>query len=221
MIPPSRLAALDLFDGAPSRVLATLAAGAVEVSYVADEVIFTEGSAPRGWFVVLEGQVRVMRVSGSRQHIVHTEGPGGTLGEVPLFADGTHPAMGVAAEPTRCALWSRRALQGAVAANADVAFLLLRRLALRVRGLVERLDGRSAHTVQARLAGFLLTRPSAANGGSISLGMTQQRLAEEIGTVREVVSRELRTLIGEGLIARRGGNRFTVLDAARLGKIAD
>jgi DNA-binding IclR family transcriptional regulator len=54
---------------------------------------------------------------------------------------------------------------------------------------------------------FLLTRPTN-RSASITLGMTQQALAEELGTVREVVSREIRVLTRRGLLEALGGGRY-------------
>jgi DNA-binding transcriptional regulator LsrR (DeoR family) len=48
------------------------------------------------------------------------------------------------------------------------------------------------------------------------MGMTQRKVAEELGTVREVVSRELQSLAREGLIAPRGGGRYEIRDAEAL-----
>lgn len=215
MIPVERLAALAPFADTPRAAVAALARHGIEMSFAPNSVIFLSGSEPRGWYVVLEGHVRVVRGSGSRQHVVHTEGPGGTLGEVPLFAGGTHPATAIAAEPTRCAVFTRAALEAAIAEAPPIAFIIARRLALRVRQLVDRLDDRSARSVQARLIEFLLGRQTP-RSLSVSLGMTQQALAEELGTVREVVSRELRTLARQGWIEPLGGGRYRLADVKRL-----
>ena len=51
---------------------------------------------------------------------------------------------------------------------------------------------------------------------AISIGMTQDRLAEEIGTVREVVARELRALVRHGWIASLGGGRYRLVDERAL-----
>jgi CRP/FNR family transcriptional regulator len=213
---PARLAALPLFRDASPKLVAALAKRAVEVEYSAGTVIFLAGSAPRGWYVVLEGCVRVVRESGGRQHVVHTEGIGGTMGEVPLFAGETHPATGIAAEPTRCAVFDRTSLEGAIAECPEIGFLINRRLALRVRRLVERLDER-ARSVQSRLAEFLSDRlESSASGDRISIGMTQQRLAEELGTVREVVSREIKNLVRQRILESLGGGRYRILNAELL-----
>src|SRR6266550_4232170 len=207
MITVERLAGLPLLAGESREVIGALARRGIEARFEPNAVMFLAGSEPRGWYVVLEGRVRVVRGSGSRQHVVHTETRGGTLGEVPLFGGGTHPATGIAAEPTLCALFSRAALESAIGEAPAIAFLIARRLASRVRQLVDRLDERSARSVQSRLIEFLLTRPTN-RSASISLGMTQQALAEELGTVREVVSREIRVLTRRGLLEALGGGRY-------------
>jgi CRP-like cAMP-binding protein len=206
------LAALPLFADAAPEVVDALARRGAEVRFAANEVIFLAGSEPRGWFVVLDGLVRVVRGSRGRQHVVHTERVGGTLAEVPLVESGTHPATAIAASPTRCALFTRAALEAAIAEHPSIAFLIARRLAARVRFLVERLDERSSSTVDARLVEFLLSRPQVAGSSTISLGMTQHALAEELGTVREVVARALRALCDQGLIDRAGGGRYRIPD---------
>ena len=121
MIDIKQLTGLGLFRDASPEVLQSLAATATEISFAPEETLFLEGSAPRGWWLVLEGRVRVVRDRGPRQHVVHTEIAGGTLGEVPLFTTLNHPATGIASEPTRCALWTWRALEAAMARNPQLA----------------------------------------------------------------------------------------------------
>jgi CRP-like cAMP-binding protein len=138
------------------------------------------------------------------------------MGEVPLFAGETHPATGIAAEPTRCALFDRSSLEGAIAECPEIGFLINRRLALRVRRLVERLDER-ARSVQSRLAEFISARLEQSDSGDrVSIGMTQQRLAEELGTVREVVSREIKNLVRQRILESLGGGRYRVVNAELL-----
>jgi CRP/FNR family transcriptional regulator, cyclic AMP receptor protein len=204
------LAALPLFADASPAMIDALARGGVDVRFARNEVIFLAGSKPRGWFIVLEGTVRVVRGARGRQHVVHSEGVGGTLAEVPLVENGTHPATGIAATPARCALFSREALEAAIAEHPSIAFLISRRLAARVRALVDRLDDRSAQTIDARLIEFLLTRSESRGSATISLGMTQQELAEELGTVREVVARKLRALTQQSCIEGCGGGRYRI-----------
>jgi CRP-like cAMP-binding protein len=215
MIPRELLAPLPLFDQVSASVVDAIAARAIEVRFDADEVVFLVGSKPRGWFIVIDGRIRVVRSAGGRQHVVHTEGPGGTLAEVPLLTNDTHPATAIAAEPTRCALIYGASLEAAIHDSPELGLLLARRLALRVRTLVDRLDNRSARSVRSRLVDFLLDR-CANQSTSISMGMTQQALAEELGTVREVLARELQSLAREGVVASKGGGRYEIVDVSRL-----
>ncbi len=215
-ISATELRSLPLFTDSPPALVAALASRGTEVRFSANEIVFLTGSRPRGWFIVLEGEVRVVRGSRGRQHVVHTEGVGGTLAEVPLVEGGTHPATAIATTATRCALFTRDALESAIAEQPRIAFLLSRRLAARVRHLVDRLDERSARSVDARLVDFLVTRAQPTGASSISLGMTQQALAEELGTVREVVARKLRRLCQLGLLERAGGGRYRIPNRAAL-----
>jgi len=220
MIPVRRLAELPTFRDLPPDVLEALAGSAMPMTFARDDVLFLAGSEPRGWYVLLEGRVRVVRGgTGGRQHVVHTEIAGGTLGEVPVFGGGTHPATGVATEATVCAVFSRPALERAIARCPAVAFVLLQRLANRARRLVDRLDERSARSVQARLGEFLLERHAASDSPIVSTGMTQQELAEELGTVREVVSREMRGLIRAGLIVPKGNGRYEIRSLEKLRQV--
>jgi CRP-like cAMP-binding protein len=93
-------------------------------------------------------------------------------------------------------------------------------MAGRVRHLLERLSSQTADPVAARLARFMVDRTPCADG-TIARGGTQAQLAEEIGTVREVVVRLLRALADEGIIERLDRGRYRVLNRARLQQRAE
>ena len=133
-----------------------------------------------------------------------------------MFAGGGYPATAVAAEPTTCAVIAREALAAALRSSPEAAFVLLERLARRVRELVERLDRSALRPVSARLAEYLTARADARGRGTIALGMTQHQLAEELGTVREVIVRELHALRTAGLVRSVGGGRIEIIDASAL-----
>ncbi len=215
MIPRESLRAIPFFAAFPESALQVMADRGVERRFAAGETLFRAGDAASGLMVVLEGRVRVVRQAGGRAQVVHVEAAGGTLGEVPLFAGGGYPATAVAMEPTVCVVIARESLAAAIRSSPDAAFVLLERMARRVRELVGRVDRLSLRSVSARLAEYLLSRTSTGRA-VISLGMTQQQLAEELGTVREVIVRELHALRHRGVIRAIGGGRYEILDAAVL-----
>jgi CRP-like cAMP-binding protein len=216
MIPRQRLESIPFFAAFPRGALQVIADHAVERRFAIGDIIFRAGDAAPGLMVVLEGKVRVIRQAGVRSQVVHVEKVGGTLGEVPMFAGGGYPATAIAAEATVCAVIAREALVAAVKSKPESAFVLLERLARRVRELVERLDRSALRPVSARLAEFLIARADARGRAVIAIGMTQQQLAEELGTVREVVVRELHALRTAGLLRSLGGGRFEIVDATAL-----
>ena len=61
----------------------------------------------------------------------------------------------------------------------------------------------------------------AGGSGAFTLGATQAEVAEELGTVREVVVKELRALRAAGVLRSAGRGRVEVADAARLREIAE
>ena len=237
--PPAAADAPPLLDSffaeLPEAVRRALLAVAGERRFAAGELLFQAGAPARVMYVVLEGRVRVLRGGGGRPHVLHEEGPGGTLGEVPLFESlhmpgedasgvsrpGSYPATAIAAEPTRCLALTRDVMRGLVRREPDVALALLARLAARVRHFVDRLDERAGHGTRARLAALLLARHLASGGRSFAIGRSQQEVAEELGTVRELIVRGLRALRDVGAIRAAGGGRYAVMDEALLRRIAE
>jgi CRP/FNR family transcriptional regulator len=216
MIPRARLQAVPFFAAFPRPALKVLADRAIERRFETAETLFRAGESSGGLLVVLEGKVRVVRRAGGRAQVVHVERAGGTLGEVPLFAGGGYPATAIAAEPTVCALIDRQALMAAVRSHPEAAFVLLERLAKRVRELVERLDRSALRPVAARVAEYLIARADARGRATVSLGMAQQQLAEERGTGREVIVRELHALRSAGRGRPVGPGRHEIVDPPAL-----
>jgi CRP-like cAMP-binding protein len=194
----------------------------VERTYETGESLFVAGTDARGLYLVVRGRVRVVRDASGRRHVLHEEDAGGTLGEVPLFEGGGYPATAIAAEPTTCLIVGRDAIAAAMLADPELAWRFLGRLAARVRTLVERVDRLAARSVPQRLAALFLARHgrSARVTGVVTLGGTQQEIAEELGTVREVVVRAARTLCASGAVESLGGGRYRVRDLERLRQLS-
>lgn len=200
----------SILDSISAAGKAALLERSIERSYSPGEVLWIAGDKPAGLTLVVEGKVRIVRASGGRQTVIHTGEAGETLGEIPFFTESTYPATAVAAEPTRCLLITHAAFDHALKVDTGVAYALLARLSRRVEHLVERINGLSSQDVSERLARFLLERSKISLAPTFSLGMTQTELAEELGTVREVVVRSLRQLKNSGAIVSRAGGRYAV-----------
>lgn len=189
-------------------------------SYRTGARLFTAGSRVSGLHLIVSGSVRILRGSDGRALVVHRESAGGLLGEVALFGSGNYPATAVAAEPTVVLLLPAKELRHEMRRSPALAEFFLARLARRAEGLIKRLDHQAHHTVVQRLAAQLLSRRAGVRTDVVSLGMTQVELAEELGTVKEVVVRALATLRRLRLIEAAGRGRYQVVDVVGLGKLA-
>lgn len=184
------------------------------------EELFRAGTPCGGLLLVESGRVRIVRRRGGRAVTLHEEGPGGVLGEVALFTDGRYPGTAIAAETVTARWVPKRRVLEALAADPALAATLLRRLAARLQQVITRLDEVGQLTLHARLARHLLRRAAATHGEVLNLGLTQAELADELGTVREALVRELRRMTAAGAIAPAGRGRYRVVDAAALRRAA-
>jgi CRP/FNR family cyclic AMP-dependent transcriptional regulator len=182
--------------------------------------LFEAGDPVKGLHLVESGHLRIV-VGGNRPMVLHHEGPGGILGETALFGGTPYPGTAIATEATVCRHLSHGRILALLRDDPDAAAFFLHRLAVRLRGVITRFNALHQTSVAVRLARHLMERPGAGQGRRVSLGMTQEELAAELGTVREVVVRELRRLGERGLVASGGRGLYRVVDAAALRAIAE
>jgi CRP/FNR family transcriptional regulator len=193
-------------------------------NFSAGECLWVAGDQPLGLAIVLEGRVRVVTTVAGRHTVVHWGEQGSTLGEIPFFTGNPYPATAIAAEQTTCLFVNRSAFEEAVKVEPAIAYYLLEQISLRVETLVQRVAQLSAQSVQARLARFILNRaarnPDRLRGAQFSLGMTQSQLAEELGTVREVIVRSLRALRESGAVTSRASGKYQIANLDELRRLA-
>jgi CRP/FNR family transcriptional regulator, cyclic AMP receptor protein len=188
--------------------------------YAPNTHILWEGERAEAAYFVLRGQVRIYRVSreGREQVLVRLE-PGQAFNTVPAFEDeGLNRASAVTLTGVTLAILPREDLQRLVLTHGDLAMALLRDFAGRLTHLTDLVEGLALHTVQERLARFLLNQAESEAPGSVQR-WTQQEIATHLGTVRDVVGRELRALEDAGAIRIERG-QIILLDREALTAIA-
>jgi CRP/FNR family transcriptional regulator, dissimilatory nitrate respiration regulator len=204
----------------PEATLRRIAAMAIEKRYAKGAILFRAQAAPDGLYIVLSGRVHVSRETDRHVELLHAEGAGGILGEIPSFGGGPFPATAVAHEPTCCVHLPISGVNRLLADDPAFVRFALAGLASRARVLLRRIDELTATTITSRVADHLLARAGKSLGVSFTLGMSQEALARELGTAREVIVRSLRRLVASGGIERAGRSRFRVRNADALRAIA-
>ena len=133
------------------------------------------------------------------------DGPGSSVAELPVFDGGSYPASVTAIDDATLLFVSKQDFQALCLAHPQVALKVLRVVGSRLRRLVGIIEELSFTTVRHRLASFLLRLAQkegkrSATGVGITLPASNQELASHIGTVRELVSRNLSRLQAEGIL---------------------
>ena len=204
--PGQTLAKVPIFSGLTDNELSFLAQRAIPRHYSAGETVFGEGEPCSGLYVVESGQVRIFKSSASgREQVLSIDGPGSSIAELPVFDGGNYPASVAAIDDATLLFVSKQDFQALCLAHPQVALKVLRVVGARLRRLVGIIEELSFTTVRHRLASFLLRLAQkegdrTAEGVAITMPISNQELASQIGTVRELVSRNLSRLQAEGMI---------------------
>ena len=184
--------------------LQTLAARTVRSSFRKGRLLFSEGDTCNGLHIITRGKVRIFKTSTSgREQVLAVNLPGDSIAEVPVFDGGPYPASAVAIEDVEIAFISRRDFQAYCMEHPEVALKLLVVAGARLRSLVGIIEELSFTTVRQRLISFLLKLAQGkktARGIEFQLPASHQELANQLGTVRELISRNLTRLHAEGLL---------------------
>jgi len=210
------LAQIALFAGLSEGEIQALAQRAVERRFAPDEMLFWEGEPCAGIFLIVEGSVKIFKTSASgREMMLALETAPSTVAELPLFDGGPYPASVRAVEPTVSLFINKSDFQQVCRQYPDVALKVLAVVGRRLRHLVGVVESMTFGSVTQRLARLLLDASRQAGGDEFDLPLTHQELASRLGTVREVVSRNLARFRAEGLI-RIQGHQLRIQDRAGL-----
>jgi CRP/FNR family transcriptional regulator, cyclic AMP receptor protein len=215
------LSEAGLFSGLSESELAFLAQRAVPRKFSGGEIVFSEGDPCAGMYVVESGQVRIFKTSpGGREQVLNIDGPGASVAELPVFDGGNYPASVSAVEDSTLLFIAKQDFHALCMAHPEVALKVLKVVGARLRKLVGIIEELSFTTVRHRLAAFLVRlaqrEGTRVTGGiAVILPASNQELAAQIGTVRELVSRNLSRFQSDKLI-QIDGRRVLITDLKAL-----
>ncbi len=211
---------VSLFASLDARELDRLIQATTTRKLAAKETLFRKGDPGNQLFGILTGSLKVTGVGTDGKDVVFSlMGPGEVLGEMALLDDAPRSATVVAVEATALVTLHRRDFVPFLEQHPRAAIALATALVARVRRLSERAEDRQTMSLPARLAKRLLalaaehgTRPIV--GGPVEVRLSQQDLADLVGTTRESVNKQLRVWEEEGIVALGRGR--TVLKQPKL-----
>jgi len=189
-------------------------------SYAAQEFVVGHQEPKTDVFFIVSGQVRVVVYSAAGKEVAFRDlGAGKSFGELSAIDGEPRSASVIALRPSLLGSMSAEAFHRILREHPEVAAQVMRYLTGLVRRLSDRVVEFSVLAVSNRIHAELLrlAREHAGNADEavIAPAPTHAAIASRISTHREAVTRELKTLAQEGLVARRDG-ALVVTDVPRL-----
>jgi CRP/FNR family transcriptional regulator len=196
------------FDDLPEEMLKEIAGQMQLRGFERGEVLFWEDDPCAGLHIIEEGSVKLYRLSPQgRQYIIRVLQEGDTCNEVPAFDGGTNPVNVETLEQSKVWVIDDTILRRLVRLHPDFALKVLSNFGKNLRGLVRMVSEMAFYQVTNRLARLISELPE----GASRPPWTQEQLAAQLGTVREVVARSLKELERSGAI-RIEDRRIRVAD---------
>lgn len=208
-----------LFQAFDEETRRTLALRAVRKHYCAGDTIFAVGAEGQAMMAIAAGVVRISYPTARGRAVVLADlGPGEVFGEVALLDGRERSATATAVTACEVVVLERCHVVPVLRERPDICMRLLDLLCARLRRSDERMADIAFSQLPARLAKTILSRA----GDGERLDLSQNDIADMVGSARENVNRQLRAWkrsgivdIGVGWIAiRRRADLLAIAGAA-------
>ncbi|UCV07511.1 Crp/Fnr family transcriptional regulator [Dechloromonas denitrificans] len=216
-VEPQRL--LNLYpalSGLPAERLAALLQPGAVMHLPAGTAVFAEHQPCQGFPLLLEGHIKVVKLAASgRELMLYRVGPGGSciISSSCLLGHTEYNARGIAETPLTLLALPVPAFAALMLEHAPFRDFVFHLFAERIGELMQLVEEVAFARLDQRLAKLLLARNEAV------LNVTHQQLADELGSVREIVSRLLKGFSAQGLVTL-GREQLSIVDRAGLQKMA-
>ena len=209
-----------LFSGVTDDDLALLTSVCRLREHRRGAVLFEQGEAATGFYVVASGKVKIYKLSpDGKERILHIIQPGNTFADAAIFADGCYPAFAETLEKSSLIFFPKADFLNLLHQHSQISINMIGGLARFLRQFTTQIEDLTFRDVPARLARYLADLGGDQHA-SLVLPASKSQLASNLGTVSETLSRTFRKLSDEGIIQVQGKN-IEFLDTDRLLDLAD
>ncbi len=193
------------FGGLSEDVLKALAQIACVKTYSKGSHLFFEGDHAQGFFLIIEGLVRIYKISPKgKEQTVNIWGRGEVFAEIVLAGMDTFPAYAQAISPLKVAFFERKAFLSAIEKNPDLALRIIGILAGRIRELLMKIEQFTLKEASERLLFYLWKISCEGEKNPITLSLSKVHIAHLLGVAPETLSRLFQRFKEEGLLELSG-----------------
>ena len=218
---PQILSRLPLFQELAPEQIAALESACRERRLAKGEMLFQKGDLPKGFFVVVFGQIKLAFPSSQgNEKVVQILGPRQSFGEAVMFLDRPCPVFAEGLVDSLLLHIGSAPVFELLERDPSFARRMLAGLSMRLHSLVEDVETYSLRSSAQRVVGYLLQHCPQQEGpceGSfeISLPTSKQVIASRLNLTPETLSRIFHDLSANGLISV-SGKQITINDVKRL-----
>ena len=184
----------------PTAAAERLIADGIKISVPAGSMIYRDDESPRV-IVVVSGLLRVFLSSAAGRQVTVRYVRSGDVAGLALVLGGP-AAMSIQAMTGASVVALRlETLRSLLASDPGVARACAEELTRQLYRALDEISEQTFLSVRQRVARRLLDLAAADEGAPLVVRLSQQELADEVGSVREVVTRTLHQLRDDGLVA--------------------
>ncbi len=196
------LETVALFSGLDKEELDIIRQCAVTRAFPKNSILFNEGDQSDSLYIVVSGRVKVFLGDDDGKEIdINFHGPGEYFGELALFEDLPRSASVITTEKSKFIILSKTDFLNCLDRHPAISLSVIRELSKRLRELTDNVRSLALMDVYGRVARLLLKLSEPAGGGRvIHQKLTQQDIADQVGSSREMISRILKDLKAGGYI---------------------
>jgi len=189
------------------------------------EILFSDGEAAKGFYVILSGKVKLYKVSPEgKEQILHVVSAPDAFAEAALFLEGTYPAFGEALTDCQLLFFPKRDFLQLIEKNPQLSINMIVTLSHYLKRFAALIEELSLKEVSSRIAKYVvdLSLKSSKEGKSskeVELDLSKTQLALKLGTISETLSRTLAKMKAKGIIEVKK-NRIIILNREALEELA-
>ncbi|HZV55826.1 MAG TPA: Crp/Fnr family transcriptional regulator [Rhodocyclaceae bacterium] len=217
---PALLSRMPLFSVLTPGQLAPITAATREKRLAKGEMLFQKGDIPKGFFVIIFGQIKLAFPSSQgNEKVVEIIGPRQSFGEAVVFMDKPYPVFAEALTDTLLLHITKDSVFKLLETDVSFARAMLAGISLRLHSLVSDVESYSLRSSAQRVIGYLLQHcphdEDCQGKLELTLPTSKQVIASRLNLTPETLSRIFHDLAESGLIEVHG-RQIMVPDLARL-----
>lgn len=170
-------------------------------NYAKNNIIAMEGDTCSSIGLILDGNIDIKRILGTKVIHVSSFGKGHIFGEVIAFSDiNLYPATVMSSTSSKIMFINKNNFIKFCTSHSDFLEMFLNDLSNKIFVLNNSITNLTFNSIKQKICNFLITEYKLQNSKNIKLKMTKEKIAESLGITRPSLSRELINMKDMGII---------------------